>query len=107
MLELARELREQYKVKLQTEMDKLRSPVRASSTPSSLLSCEAAEFIPSNSSQTQFYRYYQQDYFPTLYPGYDQQYLCYDHPEEPHTEAAPVVPDIQIWNNMMDILKSE
>ena len=104
MLEQASELRDQYQVRLQAEIDKLRSPVRASSTPSSLLSCEAAEFVPSS----QFYSYYQQEsYYPNLYPGYQQQYLCYDEPDEPPTEAAKLVPESQIWNNMMDILKSE
>ena len=110
MLEQAGELREKYRARLQTEIDNLRSTVRASSTTSSILSCEAAEFVPSSLPQLDYYRYYQQDsYLPTHYSGYDQQYFCYDQTSlsnQSQVESSTTEPDAQIWNNMLDILKT-
>ena len=116
MLEQASQLRLQYREKLQAEIDKLRSPIRPPSSSSSLLSYEAAEFIPSSSPnlplplpQSDYYNYYQQaEYLPALYPQYQPSYcynqatLTYEHPaHQTRTDC-----ETNVWSNMLDILKN-
>ena len=111
MLEQVSQLREQYKVKLEEEIEKLRSPVRPPSTTASVLSSEAAEFVPSSNPhpQSNYYNYYQhQGYFPTFYPGYEPDY-CYDQVNvtySQHMQPPQTGIEANIWSNMLDILKT-
>ena len=104
-------MREQYKVKLEEEVEKLRSPVRPPSTTASVLSSEAAEFVPSSfsNSQSNYYNYYQhQGYFQTFYPGYEPDY-CYDQVNvtySRHMQPPQTGIEANIWSNMLDILKT-
>ena len=119
MLEQAGELREKYKQRLQEEMEKLKNPVwpsitsTTSSTPTSFLSCEAAEFVPSSQLQSNYYSYYQHGrYIPTFYSGYDQEYYCYDQgslPFQPQVDQPkqPPATEDRIWTNMLEILKTD
>ena len=120
MLEQASLLREKYKVKLQDEIENLKNPIRPPSATSSLLSSEAAEFIPSSNLQTNlqtnYYNYYPHEgYFPSCYPGYEPDY-CYndqfnvshsqyndynDYNESPQTGI-----EANILSNMLNILKT-
>ena len=118
MLEQSSQLREQYKVRLQEEIEKLTSPVtvpvpiRHPSTSSSMLSSEAAEFIPSSNLETSYYDYdyYQQEgYFPTCYPGYEPDY-CYNDQfnvaYSQHIEPPQTGIEANILSNMLNILKT-
>ena len=114
MLRQVSQLREQYNVKLQEEIEKLKSPIRPSSTTSSMLSSEAAEFIPSSSLQTNYYNYYQHEgHFPTVYPSYEPDYsyndqfndqfnVAYSH----HIEPSQTGIEANILSNMLNILKT-
>ena len=117
MLEQASELRDQYKVKLQEEIEKMKSPIsfRSPSASSSMLSSEAAEFIPSNILQPNYYDYYQHQeqeevYFPTCYPGYEPDY-CYNDQfsvaySHHHVEPQQTGIEANILSNMLNILKT-
>ena len=125
MLEQASQLRDQYNVKLQEEIEKLKSPVlsvpssvpiRPPSTSSSMLSSEAAEFIPSSNLQTNlqtnyydYYQHQQEGYFPTCYPSYEPDYcyndqfnVAYSH----HLEPPQTGIEANILSNMLNILKT-
>ena len=120
MLEQVSQLRDQYNVKLQEEIEKLKSPVPSSdlirppSTSSSMLSSEAAEFIPSSNLQGNYYDYeyyhhQQEGYFPTCYPSYEPDYsyndqfnVAYSH----HLEPPQTGIEANILSNMLDILKT-
>ena len=110
MLEQVGQLREQYNVKLQEEIEKLKSPIRPSSTTSSMLSSEAAEFIPSSSLQSTYYNYYQHEgYFPTCYPGYEPDYRYNDQfivAYSQYVEPSQTCIEANILSNMLNILKT-
>ena len=111
MLEQASQLRDQYKVKLQEEIENLKSPIRPPSAASSMLSSEAAEFIPSSNLETNYYNYnYQHEgYFPSFYPGYEPDYGYNDQfnvPYSQHNEPSQTGIEANILSNMLNILKT-
>ena len=120
MLSQADALREQYKLRLAEEIEKIKNPVpvvtspsllaRPSSVTSSVLSHEAAEFVPSfpvpdTSSSWQY---------PAYYNTYDTQYnysgdSYYFHPvhEDGEVGDSLALPsEGHIWGNMLNILKN-
>ena len=120
-------LRTQYKARLEEEVEKITNPApvswyRPASNSSSMLSCEAAEFVPSwastNTGVSYFSQYVDTNYYNenhyNLYnydtsaglTYYDENY--YYQTDQLKTSEVECVNESksEIWNNIVDILKS-
>ena len=131
MLSQTETLRGQYKIKLEEEIEKITNPVpvswyRPASNSSSMLSCEAAEFVPSwassstNSGVSYYSQYVDSNYYnegqynfynyenTSSIAYYDENYYYQNDPLKP--SEAETVQDAkgqsEIWGNIVDILRS-
>merc|ERR1712098_668565 len=101
-------LREQYKTKLQEEIERILNPPsvpRPPSNSSSTLSCDAAEFVPSSTFWPQvnsFHGQFSESYYDQY--NYYENLHNYANLEENFEEETLLRPK-EVWGNMLDILK--
>jgi len=105
-------LREQYKTKLQEEIERILNPPslhRPPSNSSTTLSCDAAEFVPSFSST---FWPSEASFHGQLAENYYNQYNFYENPYNYATVEdnfdlgeETLIGEKEVWGNMLDILK--